>query len=60
MKIFYFFENLHVNFAIFWKFVKILSKFSRKFRGKFGKFWKYGFVGGSGGGVEPREASKNI
>ena len=36
----------------------MLSKFSRKFREKFRKFWKYGFEGGSGGG--PPEASENI
>ena len=38
-------------------FVNVL-KFSRKFRGNFRKFWKYGFVGGSGGGAP--EASENI
>ena len=43
---------------IFWKFSKILSKFSQKCREKFRKFWKYGFVGGSGGGAA--EASENI
>ena len=34
-------------------FFKILSKFSRKLREKFRKFWKYGFVG-------VRSASENI
>ena len=58
MKILYFFENLHVNFAIFWKVFKIWSKFSRKFMENFRKFWKYGFIGGSG--AEPPEASENI
>ena len=42
----------------FCDFLKILSKFSRKFREKFRKFWKYWFVGGSGGGAP--EASENI
>ena len=36
----------------------MLWKFSRKFREKFRKFWKSGFVGGSG--AEPLEASENI
>ena len=58
MKILEFFENLNLNFAIFWKFFKILSKISRKFRENFRKFWKYGFEGGSGGG-DP-EANENI
>ena len=58
MNILEFFENLHVNFAIFWKFFKIWSKFSLEFRENFRKCWKYGFVGGLGGG-DP-EASENI
>ena len=57
MKILYFFENVHVNFEIFWKFFKIWSKFSRKFRENFRKLWKYGFVGG---GAEPPDANENI
>ena len=44
-KIFNFFEKLKGNFEIFWKFFKILSKFSRKFGEKFRKLWKYAFVG---------------
>ena len=56
MKILKKFENLHVNFAIFLKFFKILSKFSRKFRENFRIFWKYGFVGGSGGRSPPKLA----
>ena len=32
-------------------FLKILQKFSRKFKEKFRELWKYGFVGGSGGGA---------
>ena len=40
------------------KFFKILTKLSRKFREKFSKFWKYAFVGVSGGG--PPEASEMI
>ena len=39
-------------------FFEILSKFSRKFMEKFRKFWKYGFVEGSG--AEPPEARENI
>ena len=31
MKLLSFFENLHVNFAIFWKFFKILSKILENF-----------------------------
>ena len=42
----------------FCEFLKILSKFSQKFREKFRKFSKYGFVRGSGGGAP--EASENI
>ena len=38
--------------------MKILLKFSRKFREKFRKLWKCGFVGVSG--TEPSEASQNI
>ena len=47
-----------MKIAIFWRFFKILSKFSRKFREKFRKFGKYAFVGGSG--AEPPEASEII
>ena len=43
-----FFENV----------VNILSKFSRKFREKFRKFWKYGFIWVRG--ADPPEASENI
>ena len=52
MKFFYFFEKCKGNFAIFWNFFKILSKYSRKIREK---FRKYGFVGGSG--EEPPEVN---
>ena len=43
----------------FCDFLKILSKFSQKFREKFRKFSKSGLVGDSGGGAPP-EASENI
>ena len=39
--------------------MKILSKFSRKFREKFRKLWKYAFIGVRGG-AEPPEASEII
>ena len=41
------------------RFLKILSKFSRKIREKVRKFWKYAFVEGLGGRKLP-EASEII
>ena len=47
MKNLQFFENFKRNFAIFLKFFKILSEFTRKFKGKLRKFWENAIVGGS-------------
>ena len=43
-----FFENV----------LKIVAKFSLKFREKFRKFWKYAFVGDSGDAPEASEIIK--
>ena len=59
-KFYNFLKNFKEILLIFWKFLKILSKFSRKCREKFRKFWKYGFVGSSGVGAPPPEATENM
>ena len=49
------------SFKRFCDFLKSFSNFidvSRRFMENFRKFWKYGFVGGSG--AEPPEARENI
>ena len=49
------FKKFQRKFCDFLKIFEIFSKFTRKFREKFRKFWKYAFVGGSG--AKPPEAS---
>ena len=59
MKISKFLKILKDILRFFEKFLKILTKFSQKFSEKFRKFWKYAFLGGSGG-AEPPDASEII
>ena len=55
---FNFLNSVNEIMRFFWKYFKILSRFSRKFRERFWKFGKCAFVGASG--AVPPEASEII